>query len=87
MFKPPYISIVSIAANKELMPEFMQNNVNGEVLSAAILERLEDANLRAAESKALFEQTAKMSQNENGHKKSGLASDQAASKLLAFLNA
>lgn len=97
MFRPPHISIVSIAANQELMPEFMQKDVNGITLSHALLERLESESLRATESEALLKQTRKMSldlggpeksdQEKSDHKKSGKASRQAALKLLEFISA
>lgn len=82
LFKPNYISLVNIAADEALMPEFIQGAVTGKVLSDAIINRLEDPDLRRCESQALLEQTAMMTQN-----KSGPASHRAAEKLLEFLNA
>ena len=81
MFRPNYISLVSIAADKALMPEFMQGDVTGDILSQAILMRLEDDDLRQTEQSNLLGQVAVMRQN-----KSGSASHKAASKLLEFVD-
>jgi len=86
LYKPNYISLVNIAANMPLMPEFMQGDVNGAALAQALLTRLENDQLRREESEALLAQTVKM-RHGNAHKKSGLASHQAAEKLLKFLTA
>jgi lipid-A-disaccharide synthase len=82
LYRPKYISLVNIAANEALMPEFMQGDVNGTMLGQALLTRLENAALRRCETRALLKQTMTMRQN-----KSGLASHQAAEKLLTYLTA
>ncbi len=60
LFKPAYISIVNIAADAPLMPEFMQEDCTGEKLAAAALGYLRDADKRKITRAALLEQTAKM---------------------------
>ena len=82
LFQPNHISLVNIAADKALMPEYVQGDVNGPTLSQSVLSRLENKDIREQERKALLAQTALMAQNKNG-----LASGQAALKLLDYLNA
>jgi lipid-A-disaccharide synthase len=60
LFKPNYISIVNIAANKPLMPEFLQSDANGPNLAAAVTQFLKDNNLSDVASKALTAQTQLM---------------------------
>lgn len=55
-----YMSMVNIAANTALMPEFAQNDVTGEALSRALLPYLTDTKKRATASSALMAQTDKM---------------------------
>jgi len=89
LYKPNYISLVNIAADKALMPEFLQGLVNGTDLSQAVLTRLENDDLRAKESEDLMAQIAAMRQSSGKqnaiNKKSRLASEQAALKLLEYL--
>lgn len=85
LYKPQYISLVNIAADKALMPEYLQGDVNGVTLSQAVLARLENDELRAKEGAALRAQTGVMRQS-SGHEKSRLASEQAAMKLLDYLD-
>ncbi len=87
LYSPDYISLVNIAANAALMPEFMQENVNGADLSQALLVRLENKALREGESAALLRQISLMRQSADRPKNSGLASGQAAQKLIEYLNA
>lgn len=61
MIKLDYISMVNIAANALLMPEFVQNDVRGDVLSSALLPYFEDTKKRATARDALLSQTDKMS--------------------------
>ena len=82
LFKPSYISLVNIAADKALMPEYIQGEATGAKLSQAVLARLEDDNLRGQEKAGLLEQVVTMRQT-----KSGPASHRAAEKLLQFLDA
>lgn len=60
LFKPNYISIVNIAADKPLMPEFVQSDANGPNLAAAITQFLKDKSLSEVASKALLAQTRLM---------------------------
>ncbi len=65
LFKPNYISIVNIAADKPLMPEFLQSDVNGPTLAAAVARFLNDDDIRALASKALSVQTRLMGAGSN----------------------
>ena len=60
MFKPKHISMVNIAADKELLTEFIQSDVTGENLARALSPYLQDEKKRIAASNALIEQTTKM---------------------------
>ncbi|WP_427450252.1 lipid-A-disaccharide synthase [Litorimonas sp. WD9-15] len=60
IFQPNHISIVNIAANEKLMPEFLQNEVTGEALADALIPYLSDTKKRAAARDALLEQTRLM---------------------------
>lgn len=60
LFKPDYISIVNIAADELLMPEFIQGDVTAEVLSGPLKDYLTDPAEARAASKALIAQTDKM---------------------------
>lgn len=66
LFKPNYISIVNIAADALLMPEFIQKDCNGETLAGVALGYLQDKQHREAASKALKAATKKMRLDENG---------------------
>ena len=57
MFKPDYISMVNIAADAPLMPEFVQSAATGNSLAGAILPYLTDTKKHAAASGALIAQT------------------------------
>lgn len=80
LFQPDYISIVNIAAGQALMPEFIQNDATAEDVSAAVIPYLTNETARAAISNALQKQTDAMKG------KGGLASAQAASKILELLS-
>jgi len=90
LYQPRYISLVNIAADTALMPEFLQGDVNGVALSQAILTRLENDDLHAKEAADLKAQVSIMRQRSGGlnsnHEKSRLASEQAALKLLEYLS-
>jgi len=60
MLKLDYISMVNIAADAPLMPEFVQDAVTGEALSFALLPYFEDIKKRATARDALIFQTDKM---------------------------
>ena len=57
LIKLKYMSMVNIAADKVLMPEFVQSAVKGEALANALTPYLTDTKKRAAASSALIEQT------------------------------
>jgi len=81
LYKPSYISIVNIAANEALMPEFIQGEVTGENLSAAVTEYLNAPDLRKAASNKLISQTDTMKG------KGGSASERAALTVLDVIGA
>jgi len=60
LYRPDYISIVNIAADKALMPEFMQGDANGPQLAAALADYLDNPDKQKSASKALLNQTAQM---------------------------
>lgn len=60
LYKPDYISIVNVAANRALMPEFVQAECNGPNLANAVLSYLDDTALRAKTSHDLMAQTERM---------------------------
>ena len=80
MISLDYISMVNIAANDDLMPEFIQGEVRGEALSQALLPYLTDIKKRAMTSDALIDQTNKMRGPKNV-----TASAQAAQAILRIL--
>ena len=76
-----YISMVNIAANEALMPEFIQSQVTGEVLLKALLPYLTDTKKRATTSDTLIAQTDEMR-----GPKTVTASAQAAQAILNILS-
>lgn len=81
IFQPDYISIVNIAANAPLMPEFVQAEVTGEALADALRPYLTDTKQRAAAQDALLKQTDLMN-NPPGE----TASARAAQAILEIVN-
>ena len=81
LYKPDYISIVNIAANEELMPEFIQGEVTGENLANAVTAYLNDLDLRKNTSRRLMAQTEAMKG------KGGSASERAALTVLKIIDA
>ncbi|WP_026942105.1 lipid-A-disaccharide synthase [Hellea balneolensis] len=81
LYKPDYISIVNIAADQELMPEFIQGDVTGENLAEAIVLYLENKTKREEASNALIAQTDRMKG------KGGSASERAALTVLEIIGA
>lgn len=79
LYRPDYISIVNIAAEAELMPEFLQDEVSATALSAALRPYLTDTKKRTAASDALLLQTTKMRGEQ------GSASAKAARAILNIL--
>lgn len=80
LFKQDYISLVNIAAKTNLMPEFVQYDCNGEMLSQAVLGFVNDKDNAAKTSSALKAQTETM---RGGN---GLASVKAAKTVLELIN-
>jgi len=85
LFKPKFISIVNIAAEQMLMPEFMQLRCNGKKLSSAALNYLQNPKIRAEASKALTEATTKMRRGNAGGKGQGSSNARAAKAVLEIL--
>lgn len=81
LYKPDYISIVNIAANEALMPEFIQDEVSGENLAIAITAYLNDPDMRKNTSQKLMDQTETMKG------KGGSASERAALTVLDIIGA
>ena len=81
LYKPNYISIVNIAADEALMPEFIQGDVTGESLSSAVTAYLNDPDLRQQTSQKLIAQTDAMKG------KGGSASERAALTVLDIIGA
>lgn len=79
LYKPNYISIVNIAANEALMPEFIQGDVTGENLSEAVAAYLNDPDIRKEVSQRLITQTDAMKG------KGGSASKRAALTVLEII--
>ncbi len=80
LFKPNYISIVNIAADSSLMPEYVQNDVTPDALTEAVNAYLEDPDAKERASKQLLEQTHKM-----GARSFHKANEKAAIAVLATL--
>ncbi len=57
LFKPDYISLVNIAADRCLMPEFIQGDCIGEKLAQAMSEYFRDYAKRSSASQELLSQT------------------------------
>ena len=79
LFRPPYISIVNIAANEELMPEFMQDDADSAFVADAVLRYLQTPDVRDAASTRLIGQTRGMGAGQQN------ASDRAAEALQELL--
>lgn len=80
IFKPDHISIVNIAAERELLPEFIQDDVSPPILAEAVSQYLNSAKARDFASQALLAQTRLMGAG-TGQK----ASEKAAQAILAAL--
>jgi len=79
LYKPNYISIINIAADEDLLPEFIQGDVTANNLSESISKYLDDEAYRDAASAKLIKQTGLM------HGKGGIASKRAAQTVLGLL--
>jgi len=60
LFKPDYVSLVNIAAGQALMPECLQGEATGHIISDAANMFLNDKAVAEQTSKALINQTMKM---------------------------
>lgn len=60
LYKPKYISLVNISAEEELMPEFLQKDVNSDTLSKAINLYIQNDRLREKVSQKIYHQITKM---------------------------
>ena len=86
LYKPDYISIVNIAANAPLMPEFVQADCNGENLATAIQFYLDNPSERKNASQALHLTTQQMRQvNSNNSSDILHSSEQAARVIIEIL--
>ena len=81
MIKLKYMSMVNIAADKALMPEFVQSAVKGDALAQALNPYLTDTKKRAAARSALINQT-----DELRGPKDATASARAAQAILEILS-
>ena len=80
LYKPKYISLVNISAGEELMPEFLQKDVNSNTLSKALNLYIQNDGLREKLSKKIYHQIAKM------RPKGKLGNNLAAEKILDFID-
>lgn len=60
LMKSKYISLTNIAADDELIPEYVQTRCTGRQLAAALSDLLKDKDLRATKSRQLVETTRQM---------------------------
>ena len=79
LYKPDYISIVNIAAEEALMPEYIQNEASPQNLSGALLQYLDNPELRRQTSKKLMDQTQAM------RGEGGFASQRAAKAIASII--
>lgn len=80
LYKPDHISLVNIAADKDLMPEFLQGECRGDKLAAAILSFIDNPEAARETSNALRAQTDIMKGE------GGLASARAAEAVLSLIS-
>jgi len=80
LFKPSYISIVNIAADEGLMPEFIQDEATPSRLSTELTSYLNDPQKRQKASQALLSQTRKMGAGRNNR-----SNEKAANVILTAL--
>ena len=79
LYKPKYISLINISAAMELMPEFLQKDVNSNTLSKALSVYIQNDELRDKISKKLTHQIIKM------RPKGKLGYNLAAEKIIEFV--
>lgn len=78
LFRPSHISLVNIAAGEALMPEFMQDDIDGDGPADALVSFFKDDKRRETVSRALKKQTAMMTAPSS-------ASDAAAAEVLRLI--
>jgi lipid-A-disaccharide synthase len=79
LFKPRWVTLLNIAAEKAIAPEYLQDGLKGDALAQAIAVRLDDADLRARQ---VAEQRAALDKMGRGMPD---PSEAAAEALLSFL--
>lgn len=85
LFKPDYVSIVNIAADAPLMPEFIQHDCTGEKLSGAVQAYIDSKQARAAAKTALLGAVSDMRRGANtGQDKGEPTAKRAANALLSL---
>lgn len=85
LFKPDYISMVNIAADQTLMPEFMQGDCEGINLAEAAMVYLLDEKARDDASTALKSAVAKMKSGNDEETANASSSDRTAAAVLEIL--
>lgn len=63
LFKPNWVTLLNIAAGRTIAPEYLQQNLEGEILAQAIAIRLDDPALRAEQ---IAQQSAALDQMGRG---------------------
>lgn len=79
LFKPRWVTLFNIAADKAIAPEYLQKDLDGQALAQALAQRLDSPSLRATQ---VAEQNAALERMGRGMPD---PSEAAASALLAFL--
>ncbi len=85
MYKPDYISIINIAADEPLMPEFIQNECTGDNLAQAALKYLTDKKYQEISRNNLLAAVSAMRIGD-GKIEAGHSSERAANAILEVLN-
>ena len=85
IFKPDYVSIVNIAAEKELMPEFIQKDCTGANMAEVLTGYLNSPETSLTASTALLEQVQKMRQGSKAGG-GGSSSERAARAILSVIS-
>lgn len=80
LMQPDHISLVNIAAETTLMPEFLQDEIDSDKPARALFDLIKDETGREALSQALIQQTRHMGAGQGG------ASDRAAQAILSLIN-
>lgn len=86
LFKPRFISMVNIATDAALMPEFIQGDCEGENLAAAAGVYLQDQQACEQASVALKNAVAKMKSGNDGEVSTASSSERAAAAVLEIVS-